>query len=83
MAGEAHVAGGAPSREHARLRGALGSSASEEESGEREWILQIEKQRSWREKLLGWAKMDKDDACARYFRRTLENEPAFNNVSVE
>src|SRR5438270_5932917 len=46
----------------------LGSSASDEENGEREWILQIEKQRSLGEKLLGRAKMDKEDACARYFR---------------
>ncbi|MGB7219274.1 MAG: hypothetical protein WBD07_10745 [Vicinamibacterales bacterium] len=38
----------------------LGSSASEEERGEREWILQIEKQRSVAAKLLGRAKMNTD-----------------------
>jgi len=45
----------------------LGSSASEDDSGDREWILQIEKHRSVTEKLLGRAKMGKDDKCAKYF----------------
>jgi hypothetical protein len=61
----------------------LGSSASEDESGEREWILQIEKHRSVTEKLLGRAKMSKDDDCARYFQRLLESEAAFKEVSVD
>ena len=61
----------------------LGSSASEEENGEREWILQIEKQRSMTEKLLGREKMSKDDACADYFQRLLESEATFKGVSVD
>lgn len=61
----------------------LGSSASEEQSGEREWILQIEKQRSVTEKLLGRAQLTKDDACADYFQRLLETEATFKGVSVD
>jgi hypothetical protein len=61
----------------------LGSSASEDENGEREWILQIEKQRAVAEKLLGRAKMSKDDACANYFQRLLETEATFKGVSVD
>jgi hypothetical protein len=61
----------------------LGSSASDEEGGEREWILQIEKQRSVGEKILGRAKMDKDDECASYFQRLLEGEVSFKGLSVD
>jgi len=61
----------------------LGSSASEDDSGDREWILQIEKHRSVKEKLLGRAKMSKDDQCAQYFQRLLESESTFKAVSVE
>ena len=45
----------------------LGSSASEDDDGDREWILQIDKHRSVSEKLLGRAKMSVDDECAKYF----------------
>jgi len=61
----------------------LGSSASDEEGGEREWILQIEKHRSVGEKILGRAKMDKDDECAEYFQRLLEGEASFKGLSVD
>ena len=61
----------------------LGSSASEEEGGEREWILQIDKHRSVKEKLLGSEKMTQDDECAAYFQRLLEGEASFNAISVD
>ena len=61
----------------------LGSSASEEEGGEREWILQIDKHRSVKEKLFGSEKMSKDDECAEYFQRLLEGEPSFSAISVD
>ena len=61
----------------------LGSSASEEESGEREWILQVDKQRSVKEKLLGREKMGADDDCAQFFQQLLEDEPSFTAVSVD
>lgn len=61
----------------------LGASASDEEGAEREWILQIVKQRSFLEKFLGREKMSADDECARFFQALLENEPGFRNVSVD
>ena len=62
----------------------IGSSASEEdEDGSREWILQIDKQRSMREKLLGREKMAKDDECASYFQRLLEQEATFRGVEAD
>ena len=61
----------------------IGSSASEEEGDEREWILQIDKHRSVKEKLFGSEKMSQDDECARYFQRLLEGEASFNAVSVD
>ena len=62
----------------------LGASAcDEDEDGQREWILQIEKQRSVKEKLLGRANMTPDDGCAQYFQRLLEGEASFREVSVD
>ena len=61
----------------------LGASASEEDDGQREWILQIDKHRSVREKLLGREKMSNDDECAEYFERLLEREPSFSAISVD
>ena len=61
----------------------LGSSASDDDSGDREWILQIEKHRSVKEKLLGRAKMSRDDECAKFFQRLLEREVTFKGVSVD
>ncbi|MFZ6759602.1 hypothetical protein ACO0K9_20540 [Undibacterium sp. Ji50W] len=62
----------------------LGSaSTSEGENGEREWVLLFEKQRTLKEKLLGRAKMTKDDACMHFFKELLEREPAFSNMSED
>ena len=61
----------------------LGSSASDEESGEREWVLQIVKHRSIGEKLFGREQMAEDDECALFFQALLESEPSFRNVSVD
>ena len=61
----------------------LGASASEDEDGEREWILQVHKQRSLTERLLGREKMTGEDACGHYFRTLIENEPGFRNVSAD
>ena len=59
----------------------IGSSASDEEGGQREWILQIEKMRSFSEKLLGREWMAPDDACAAYVQALLAAEPAFRGIS--
>ena len=61
----------------------LGSSAFDEEDGQREWILQVDKQRSVKEKLMGREKMEPDDDCAVFFQQLLENEPRFTAVSVD
>ena len=61
----------------------LGSSASDEENGQREWILQVVKQRSAKEKLLGREKMGADDDCAQFFQHFLEQERSFTAVSVD
>ena len=62
----------------------LGASAyDEEEDGQREWVLQIDKHRSVKEKILGRAKMSQDDECAQYFRDLLERQASFRGVSVD
>jgi len=62
----------------------LGASAGDEEKdGQREWVLQIEKHRSVKEKLLGRAKMSRDDECAQYFQGILEREANFRDVSID
>jgi len=60
----------------------IGASASEDE-GELEWILQIDKQRSMKEKLLGREAMAADDECAAYFQALIDAEPAFKSVSTD
>jgi len=60
----------------------LGASATQDGNGF-EWVLQIDKQRSMKEKLLGRAPMTADDACAAYFQALLEQETAFKDVSVD
>ena len=61
----------------------LGSCASDETDGEREWILQVVKQQSFKEKLLGREKMGSDDECALFFQKILQQEPAFKELSVD
>jgi hypothetical protein len=61
----------------------LGASASDEDDGEREWILQIVKHRSAKERLLGKEKMTAQDECSIYLRQLLESEGAFKGVSVD
>jgi hypothetical protein len=62
----------------------LGASASdEEENGQREWILQIVKHRTMKERLLGKEKMTADDECASTMLRLVERETAFAGVSVD
>ncbi|MBY0508203.1 MAG: hypothetical protein K2X03_30090 [Bryobacteraceae bacterium] len=59
------------------------SASDEEEDGEREWVLQIHKHRSTKEKLLGRATMDRDDECAEHLLRIIQMEPTFRDVSVD
>jgi hypothetical protein len=62
----------------------VGSSASEEEeNGRREWVLQIVKHRSLKEKMMGREKMTRDDGLVQLLLRTLRVEPAFQDVVLE
>lgn len=61
----------------------LGSSASDDEGVDREWVLQIHKHRSFMEGLLGKEKMTRDDGCVRFLGDLLERESAFSNLEYE
>ncbi|MGC4054740.1 MAG: hypothetical protein QM757_38330 [Paludibaculum sp.] len=62
----------------------LGACALEPTNdGKREWLLQIDKFRSTREKLLNQARMSQDDECADYFQHLIEREPEFQEVSID
>ena len=61
----------------------LGASAMESESGGFEWVFQVDKNRTIKEKLLGREKMNKDDECLLFFKSVLSAEPDFKGVTVE
>lgn len=62
----------------------LGASACEEDQGgQREWLLQIDKLRSVKERLLGQPHMLREDECVRYFQSLLEQEASFRDVCVD
>lgn len=50
---------------------------------ELEWIFQIDKQRSFIEKLLGKAKMNKNDPCLLFFKSFFESNPEFKDIYIE
>lgn len=58
----------------------IGASA-EPESGESvEWTLQINKERSFVDSILGRNKMSEDDECFSYFASIIQSESDFNDV---
>jgi len=65
----------------------LGSTAYFEEgddpSAEIEYIFQVDKVRSFKEKLLGREKMSLDDECFTYMKSLFETEQEINSVVVE
>lgn len=61
----------------------LGSCAHVSEDGNHEWVLQIDKTRSFKEKLLGQAKMSLDDPCFALVHGLVQHEAGFTAVSVE
>ena len=61
----------------------LCSSAWEEDNGQYEWVLEVDKKRSFKEILLRKEKMAKDDECLLYLQHLLEKEAAFNGITVE
>jgi len=61
----------------------VGACANESADGSHEWLLQFEKSRSFKERLLGQGKFASDDPCLAYFQALVTKEPAFAEVSTE
>lgn len=65
----------------------LGSSTffedGDDPTSQLEWILQIDKSRSLKEKLLGREKISIDDECVLFFKSKLENEQDISAVTFE
>jgi hypothetical protein len=61
----------------------LGASCSDPSEGEREWVLQVVKQRTLVERLFGREKALSTDACVSAIRRLLESEPAFHSITLD
>ncbi|MFO6424733.1 hypothetical protein [Motilimonas sp. KMU-193] len=56
--------------------------AGDDPSQEIEWVLQIHKHRSFKQKLLRRNKMDGKDACLLFFKALLEQNPSFTAISL-
>lgn len=61
----------------------IGASAEPADDGLADWMVQIDKRRNLKERLLGQARMTADDPCLQWLRGQIESEPAFDAVSVE
>jgi hypothetical protein len=61
----------------------LGSSASDEEDGEREWVLQVVPQRSLKDRLLGRGKVTPAHPLVRHLVKVLSQEKSFVGVMVD
>lgn len=61
----------------------IGSCVHESPDGNHEWVLQIDKHRSIKERLLGRSKMSLDDPCFTLIHNLILQESAFTEISVE
>lgn len=61
----------------------VGACANEEPDGNHEWVLQIDKLRSFREKLFGREKMTVDDPCLACLKNLIALESNFTDVFAE
>ena len=61
----------------------IGASAEQEVANDGEWCIQVEKQRSLKERLLGKEKMTRDDECLQAIVSILKAESQINDVEVE
>jgi len=61
----------------------IGASASEPEGELREWVIQVVRSRSLKERLLGRGNATPDDPCVIHVLRLLSAEPRFQGVQVE
>jgi hypothetical protein len=60
----------------------IGACAHENPDGNHEWILQFEKSRTVKERLLGQAKLSAEDPCFSYFHCLIKGEPGFTDISI-
>lgn len=64
----------------------IGSVAHFEEGDdlnkEIEWVFQVDKIRSFKEKLFGKEKMTEDDPCFLFFKKYFEEEPQIKEVAI-
>ncbi|RGP55139.1 MULTISPECIES: hypothetical protein [Pseudomonas] len=64
----------------------IGACAYFEEGGnpneEIEWVFQVDKRRTFKERLFGKNKMSVSDSCFVFFKTLLEENPNFNEVQV-
>ncbi|GHA22742.1 hypothetical protein [Oceanisphaera arctica] len=56
--------------------------AGDDPAEELDWVFQVEKFRSFKEKLLGKNKMTDSDGCFLFFKRLFENHPSIKEVQV-
>jgi hypothetical protein len=61
----------------------IGASANPEPDGNHEFVLQIDKSRSFKEKILGRGKMDAADPCVELIHKLLTSQPEFTDVDFE
>lgn len=61
----------------------LGSSAMKNGDNSYEWVFQVDRRRSLKEKLFGKEKMTKEDKCLLFFKSIFDKEPEFKNVEIE
>ncbi len=65
----------------------IGSSVCFEEgdnpNSKLEWVFQVDKHRSLKEKLFGREKMTREDECLMFFKKLFESESSFESISVQ
>jgi len=61
----------------------LGASAIENDTSSYDWVFQLDKHRSFKEKILGKEKMIGSDDCLQFFKSVFDVEPDFRNVEIE
>jgi hypothetical protein len=61
----------------------IGTCAHEADDGDHEWVVQIDKSRTFMERILGRERMTEDDPVFTLVRSLIENEPGFTEFSVE
>jgi hypothetical protein len=61
----------------------LGASAMEADADHYEWVFQVDKHRSFHEKLSGREKMTRNDECLQFFKQLFDAESDFEHVAIE